>query len=392
MEPIAVFKSASDVSVKEQPSYMVESDLCGSTAITWGDFRRGIGLQAAHERVCLNVSGQTPDSMSFKAIGDGVMMEFEDPVKACTVALDLIDESKKLRTLAAQGRHPDVFKEFFLKVVVVAGDYIAADYTQRWLGLLPTKGVRYSAHARADQVWIDNSVREKIHPQMIVQSWESDGDIVDGDAFRIFPKGLGEGIFTIHHLRRKGDPSILTHDERAKPGKLTWDNVMDGVKDIVAEIGRIEFSPSVVVGIGRSGAILAGMIAGNIPSKNKWGHVKVALIERFHEGEDVVLSTLTEAGEAYRKGLLVSHVEPHFAADLGPYLLAIGEAKTNNSFKSTRAWLQRRGVREIKTAALIKGFECRQPPPDFFWRELDAAWMPWQFAEGYDRDWHYFRK
>jgi hypothetical protein len=166
----------------------------------------------------------------------------------------------------------------------------------------------------------------------------------------------------------------------------------NGVKHIVAEIERSGFSPSLVVGIGRSGAILAGMIAGNLPSKNQWGHVKIALVERFHDGENVVLSTITEPGEAYRKGLPVGDAKPHAAIEIGPCLLAMGEAKTNNSFKSARSWLERRGIKEIKTAALIKGYECRMPPPDFFWQELDAGWMPWQFAKGYDRDWHYFRK
>jgi hypothetical protein len=392
IDPVEVFRRASDPANIEQRSFMVESDLCGSTAITWSNWRTGLGLQALHEAVCLNASGLTPDSPSFKALGDGVMMEFDDPVKACRVALDLIDESRKLRVQAGQGRGLSEFKEFFLKVVVVGGAYNSADNTQRWLGLLPTKAARYSVYAQPDQVWIDNSVREAIHPQLGDLSCQCGDKPENGDAFAVFLKGLRDGNFTIHNLRRKNTPSPLTDDERAKPGKVTWDNVMEGAKHIVAEIERSKFSPSVVVGIGRSGAILAGVIAGNLPSRNQWGHVKIALVERFHEDENVMLSTITERGEAYRKGLFVGEGDPHAATDGGPYLLAMGEAKTNNSFKSARTWLERRGIKEIKTAALIKGFECRMPPPDFFWQELDAALMPWQFAKGYDQDWHYFRK
>jgi hypothetical protein len=391
IEPIEAFKQASDVGERERRSFMVASDLCGSTAITWKEWRTGVGLQAAHERVCLNASGLTPDSPSFKALGDGVMMEFDDPIQACRVALDLVDESKRLRLLADQGRYESAFKEFFLKLVVVAGDYRTAEHTQRWLGLLPTKAARYSVHAQPDQVWIDNTVREHVHPKLRDLNCECGDKSENGDAFKVFLKGLGGGNFTIHNLRRRGTPSPLTDDERLKPGKLTWDNVMEGVKYIVAEIERAKFSPSLVVGIGRSGGILAGMIAGNLPSKNQWGHVKVALIERFHDGENVILSTITEPDEAYRNGLLVGEGEPHIAPDGGACLLAMGEAKTNNSFNSAKTWLGRRNITEVKTAALIKGFECRMPPPDFFWEELSAAWMPWQFAKGYDRDWHYFR-
>jgi hypothetical protein len=145
---------------------------------------------------------------------------------------------------------------------------------------------------------------------------------------------------------------------------------MEGVKQIVAEIERRGFSPFLVVGIGRSGAILAGLIAGNLSNNNQWGHVKIALVERFHDGDNVVLSTITEPGEAYRKGLPVGDSKPHAAVDAGPCLVVMGEAKTNNSFKSARAWLERRGIKEIKTAALIRGYECQMPKPDFFWQEL----------------------
>ena len=60
IEPIEAFKQASDVMEKEQRSFMVESDLCGSTMITWKEWRKGVGLQAAHERVCLNASSGLP--------------------------------------------------------------------------------------------------------------------------------------------------------------------------------------------------------------------------------------------------------------------------------------------------------------------------------------------
>jgi hypothetical protein len=226
IDPVEAFRKVSDAANVEQRSFMVESDLCGSTAITWSIWRTGLGLQAAHEALCLTVSGLAPESQSFKALGDGIMMEFDDPVKACRVALDLIEESKKLRVQADQGRCPGAFKEFFLKVVVVGGAYNPADNTQRWLGLLPTKSARCSAHAQPDQIWIDNSVREAIRPYLGDLSCECGDQPENGDAFRIFPKGLGDGGFIIHNLRRKGTLSPLTDDERTKPGKVTWDNIM----------------------------------------------------------------------------------------------------------------------------------------------------------------------
>jgi hypothetical protein len=390
IDPVGVFRTVSDPNNKEQRSFMVESDLCGSTASMWSNWRTGLGLQAVHEAICLSASGLTTDSPLFKALGDGVMMQFDDPVKACRVALDLLDKSREMRTLACQGRSPVEFKEFFLKLVVVSGIYIPAAHTQRWLGLLPTKAARYSVHAQSDQIWIDNRVYDEIHPFLNDLGCVC-GTFEDGDAFKVFLKGLDQGNSSIHNLRREKE-SPLTSDQRTKPGKLTWDNVMEGVKHILTMIEQTEFSPSVVVGIGRSGAILAGMVAGNLPSKNKWGHVKIGLLERFHEGRNVVLSTITDPGEAYMQGLYVGEEQPHVATDGGPYLLVMGEAKTNNSFNSAKTWLERRQITQIKTAALIKGFECRTPPPDFYWKELDAAWMPWQFAKGYDRAWHYFRR
>ena len=140
-----------------------------------------------------------------------------------------------------------------------------------------------------------------------------------------------------------------------------------------------------MVGIGRSGAILGGIIAGNLRAAD--GHVPVDVCERTQppSGAERVISSLTENPETYIGHTLLKGSRPPTPAwDLGSVLLVIGEAKTNGSFDSVRAWLKRRGIVDIKTLALVRG---REASPDFFCFEAQNAWLPWQFTPGYDLQW-----
>lgn len=65
-------------------------------------------------------------------------------------------------------------------------------------------------------------------------------------------------------------------------------------------------------------------------------------------------------------------------------LVVIGEAKTELSFHSAKAWLNRRGAGEVRTAALVKS---KGAFADYWWVEAENAWLPWQFKPGYDLNW-----
>jgi hypothetical protein len=55
-------------------------------------------------------------------------------------------------------------------------------------------------------------------------------------------------------------------------GRLTWRVVEACVKKVLAEMNEVDYKPDLVVGVGRGGAVVGGMLAGNL------GHVVAAVI------------------------------------------------------------------------------------------------------------------
>ncbi|MGH2348245.1 MAG: hypothetical protein ACRDFT_02120 [bacterium] len=74
--------------------------------------------------------------------------------------------------------------------------------------------------------------------------------------------------------------------------KLSWRMVNRGVVTIIANLRRDNFIPDLVIGIGRSGAIFGGLIAGNM------GNIPLAVVDRkLHWDEkrrDIILSDFSE--------------------------------------------------------------------------------------------------
>jgi class 3 adenylate cyclase len=381
-------------SVIQQPGdskngYMIFSDLCGSTEVISGNLQKGAALQAAHETVCATLSNNALDSPRFKSLGDGVMIEFSSARAACRIALQLIELSKALRSMAEKGEQRSEFKEFTLKVVVASGEFLPVGETQRWLGILPTKAARLASYARPDQVWIDSGVAEAISPHLQFLGATYDDKPIKGASFEVPFKGFKGRRFTIHELRSLNQQTTLTQDEKEKELLLTWQDIMFGLKQLVQKINNDGYVPKRVIGIGRSGAILGGIIAGNLPSEE--GHIPVDVCERTQPsvGAERIISSLTEPPETYvGPEFKIETRNPTPAWDKGPVLLVIGEAKTNSSFHSVESWLRRRGINEIRTLAFVKGREAR---PHYYWEDAQNALLPWQFTSGYDQNWPTYR-
>ena len=355
---------------------MVLSDLCGSTELSSRDLQAGAALQAAHEALTAIVADKPIESPHFKSLGDGTMIEEADPVTACSIALQLIEASRELRAYASLGQVPAEFNHFVLKVVVASGQFFAAAGTQRWLGLLPTKAARLSAHAIPNEVWIDSGVADVIGPFLDKLNADIDYQPINGAAFNVPFKGFVERTFTIHQLRTRGQATSLRNDELQKELMLTWSDVTAGLKDVVDQVQKARLIPKRVVGIGRSGAIIGGIIAGNLPSARN--HLPVDVIERTQPptGAERVLSTLTEAPECYEgQTLKTADAAAKVAWDPGLVLLAIGEAKTHGSFNSAKAWLRRRSGSRVTPS-----IRCQLPAmPDHRSRPAERTRWPCRY-------------
>ncbi len=378
-DPISAYQAALDT-VQPERACMVISDLCGSTSIAFANVHVGSALQAAHEALCAEVSGLSIDAPAFKAMGDGVMIEVPDPVQASQVALAIADRAGQLRKKAEARSVDPAFQQFVVKLVVAAGEFRRAPGSQRWLGMLPTKASRIAAFARDGEVWVDNEVALAIRPYLSSDlAAECDPDPGNGAAFYVPLKGLDNARISVHLLRRKGQDVALETDELKKAWKIPWSYVMTELKRVSGKIAESGFNPDQVVGIGRSGAILGGIVAGNL------GHLPIETVERRHDDPRRILSTLTEPDEIYNGDVRdPGALDPRPAWKARRVLLVMGEAKSAQSFFAAREWLRVRGVDDVRTLAFLK---TPIAPADWWCLEAPNAWMPWQFKAGYDAGW-----
>lgn len=74
--------------------------------------------------------------------------------------------------------------------------------------------------------------------------------------------------------------------------KLNWRDIRRGVLVIISRLRHDNFIPDLVIGVGRSGAILGGLIAGNM------GNLPLAVVDRKLQWDerkrDILLSEFTE--------------------------------------------------------------------------------------------------
>ena len=224
--------------------------------------------------------------------GDGRWrQEVAEPVKACRIALELIEEAKQLRKMAGEGTVAREFNQFRLKVVVVEGEFRRAQGTQRWIGVLPTKASRIAAFARQDEVWVDNEVAASIRPYLRTLAAECDYDHGNGAAFWVPLKGLGDTAISIQFLRKKGAPVPLTRDELRKSWQMPWPHVMGPFE------ADYRSNPEEWFCAGPSGG---DRKVGGDPwghHRRESGHLPIDVIERRHDGSRRILSTITERPE-----------------------------------------------------------------------------------------------
>lgn len=170
--------------------------------------------------------------------------------------------------------------------------------------------------------------------------------------------GTIAGVITIRNTMQNSDT----------PRRVSWRRVEWIAREIIDAIQKDDFRPDVIVSVGRAGAILSGMLSGNIDGK------KVPLI-----GLDV--------GYDWQGPLRSDFI--HWAKELDlngtKVLIAVGEVHTGNTLRMTYEAIQSYGPSEIKTAAFFR-FRTTAFFPDYYGRVIRRnVRMPWHFARNYQK-------
>jgi hypoxanthine phosphoribosyltransferase len=147
--------------------------------------------------------------------------------------------------------------------------------------------------------------------------------------------------------------------------RLTWRVVDLAIRKILNEMIRVDYKPDLVIGVGRGGAIVGGMLAGNL------GHVPLFVI-------DTILDRSKKISQATVR-------YPKLCPDLAglSVLLAVGELYSGEDLRSATNYVEKQNAAEIKTMSLFS-HPAASIRPDYVGRvtkrPLDA---PWRITEVY---------
>jgi uncharacterized protein len=148
----------------------------------------------------------------------------------------------------------------------------------------------------------------------------------------------------------------------------TWWGFGRESRRLVNRIRDSGFAPDIVVGIGRSGAVLGGILAGNL------GNVPILVTDRKYTWEankrKIELLTSVSAEMVKSKKVLLVDAAPHSGETL--------------SF----VWqnLERHEPASIRVAVLVKTKYCTCRPHYYLKEVSDIRKMPWRFSKDYKED------
>lgn len=176
-------------------------------------------------------------------------------------------------------------------------------------------------------------------------------------AFVVAAIGIVSGLIAIWEFAQ------YLHDR----DRLTWRVVDVAIKKVLKEMDSHDYRPDLVLGVGRGGAIVAGMVAGNL------GHVPLAVI-------DTVLD----------RSKSMSEVRLRFedaCPDLKDQrvLVVVGELYSGEDLRAAFRFVNDRDPTDVRTMSLFSHPSATTSiRPDYLGREtkkpLDA---PWRISEVY---------
>lgn len=157
----------------------------------------------------------------------------------------------------------------------------------------------------------------------------------------------------------------LFAEEMRNRRRFGWKHVERLVTRLIADMTARDYTPDLVLGVGRGGAILAGMLAGNL------GHLPLAVIDTVldrSDGESRASIRFPECCPALRdKSVLV----------------VVGELYSGIDLRNGIEFVRHRHPREIRTATLLT-HPAAAVQPDFVGLETDKPLTaPWRITDSY---------
>lgn len=163
--------------------------------------------------------------------------------------------------------------------------------------------------------------------------------------------------------------SVITIRQYRRVAKrITWRMVGRGVLDLKDKLVSSRFSPELIVGIGRGGAVVGALLSGCL------GHVPLLVIDRKYEWID---------GKE-RKDAMFAEIE--IKKRFERVLLVAGELHTGDTAKLYKEFFEAKGE-EVRIMTLVTETYPRLKP-DYFSFTIDDPKLrfPWHLDKNYKRD------
>ena len=170
-----------------------------------------------------------------------------------------------------------------------------------------------------------------------------------------------------HLIRTKKRNPVSANAE----GVYTWRDIENGVKDIREQLIIDNYIPTLLVGIGRGGAIVSSLISGNMI---KGRHIPFIALERKYNEE-----------RGMRKASLFDDVI--FKKDLNRVLLVAGDVYTGGTAGVFIDFLEGLGAKEIRFCVFAK-VNSTTRKPDYFSVSTNVTNLtfPWMLSPNYPTD------
>lgn len=149
--------------------------------------------------------------------------------------------------------------------------------------------------------------------------------------------------------------------------KLTWRFTEKTVSRFAKEMAAKGFSPTLIIGIGRGGAVMGALLSGVL------GHRPLIVIDRKYAWQD---------GRRIDGMLMHTNLPPSL---LERVLLVAGEVHTGNTMRLYCEYFRKLGAKSIARAALFVQKGATEPV-EYIGRESETdCQLPWMFTKEYCR-------
>ena len=159
--------------------------------------------------------------------------------------------------------------------------------------------------------------------------------------------------------------------ETSPEGQYTWVDIENGVKNLREQLINDNYIPSLLVGIGRGGAIVSSLLSDNMLKRK---HIPFIALDRKYNEE-----------RGMRKASLFDDVV--FKKDLDKVLLVAGDVYTGDTAGVFIDFLEGLGAKEIRFCVFVKVNSTKRKPNYFSTStNVNKLTFPWMLSNNYLTD------